>query len=217
MTIETIISELLEELERPDLAVKTEKFVPEALRFAHSIRKFSKDLKDIIVVDPEITEEDRVSLSITTDLPKMRAINSIELYQGYTEPTTDLFLPNNKIPRPTEFKNRAELNSVYDYYGFKHRYIYTVVGREVVLEGVDQQTKAMRFRCFVWPAITRDDVTQKLTTDSWIVDDWPEIIKAKLRDKLTYVIDKKDFKQSAQQDLKIAMEDILAENHEGMY
>lgn len=216
MTIDTIINELLDEMERPDLYDSCEMYVPEALRKAHGCRKFYKDLAEVVLPDPVIDENNRVRYFVGTDLPKLREIQKVQLYQGYTEPTPGEYSPYNEIFVRGGFLDRAKLHSVYDYYGFERQYLYSRVGAELVLQGVSSDTQAVKFTMFAWPTVTRNAATQKLETPSWIVEEWPELVKAHLRKKLIVVVNgKRDEKSSADGMIIEAQTDLLNGNIDG--
>lgn len=216
MSLTTIVEQLLSELERPDLQAKCNMFVPEAIRTAHGIRKFSKDLHKVVVTDPIVSSENSTNISLSQSLPRLRAIRNVELYGSYTEPQPGLYVLTNQIPTQ-EFKNRAELNDITDYYGIRYQYLYATIGDDLSMKGVDQQTKAIQFYAFLWPELTVDQVTQSYESTSWIVAEYPWVIKAILRNKLAGIIQKRELSNSAQQDYKFAMEALLNESYEEVY
>lgn len=218
MSIDTIIDELTEELERPDLYSISETFIPACIREAHAIRRWTKDLAFSVVPDPEVDEDNRVRLSRVSEFPGMRDITQVKLYAGYTEPVTGTYLPFNEIPLSGEgFKNRNEMNDIKDYYGIRYQHLYSIVGTELLLQGVDSSTKAIEFKMLFWPTITRSQVDNKLTTTSWIVEEAPEVVKAYLRQKLAGVIQKERLIQTAQGTTRILREDLINSNEGEWY
>lgn len=217
MSITTIVTELLDELERPDLQKKCQTFVPQAIRFAHSARLFSKDLTTTVVADPVVTDSNRVSLSLIDDLPRLRKVFQLNFYAGYSEPLPGDYSPFNEILVDQPYRNRAEMNDVKDYYGFQYKNVYAMAGDQLVIDGADKQTKALAIRYFAWPEISINEVTREYQTDSWIVREWPELVKAYLRRKLASVIDKRELRNDALEDFRLTYESFLNENSEEFY
>ena len=201
MSIETIVQELTEELERPDLTKKLENFVPQALRQAHGTKCFSRDIGKIVLTDFTIDSAGIVQVP----LPKLRKIISLRFFRQVLEGGTLV----NEITPVHEYVNGNDLNTEYDYYGIKISHTFTIMGGELVLTAVPTDAKAIEVKALVWTKIDRYQVTDALTTDSWIAEEFPEYIKSILRAKIAFIIDKNALLQFANSELTVVRKDFI--------
>lgn len=218
MTIDIIITELLDELERPDLYITSEGFIPASIRAAHACRKFYKDVAKVVMPDPTIDDNSRVRYSLVSDLPRLREVKGVKLFATYTEPTPGVYVLTNEIALGEDgFKDRGEMNDVTDYYGNRYRHLFSLAGDELLLQGVDPSTTAIELEVLQWPTVTRGTFTGILTTSSWIVREFPELVKAHLRKNLARTTSRKVLMDQADSLIAIHQTDLVNANSKGFY
>lgn len=183
MTPAEIIDEVLVELSRPDFVRKAQAVFAEVVKSVHSINNLSRDLKTAYILDPNIIN-DRATFSVRQDLPGFRSLRGIRVFKSYTVDVQDNVIPSNELLEGIKFQKGATNLELRDYYGFRNRYIYSIVGDVGTITGVDALSTCIEILYLSYPTITIDPVTTELSTNSWIVEDHPELVKAALAARL---------------------------------
>jgi hypothetical protein len=198
MTPSEIISEVLSDLERPDMASKALAKFYQSLQSAHKVERLRRDLRTVYITNPSINNS-RMTFVVTEVTPRSREIRSVNLYSGFSEPTPGQVIPdeNKLIYLYQPFIDIADALTATDYYGFKYPTTFSLMGALGTLKGVDTSTTCVEINYLAFPTFVESPVTGEYETDSWIADEFPQLIKAYLKWAIATVIDSQSLIQSA--------------------
>lgn len=184
-----IIDSVLEDLERPDFQVKAEKEFYSALKAAHGIALFQRDLKSKLVTT--ITYS---AANAQTSIPLPAGIREIHKFRFWQTYTT---VPSNEILQEAKFKNAILDAALTDYYGFKEQYTYFIRGNELILSGLPEQVAAINVTAIYWPTFVFDSLAGDYVSDSWILQEYSSVVRAYLFLALSRKQSNNDIKASA--------------------
>lgn len=208
MTVTELIEEVLILLARPDFGSRAEIKFRDVLFSAHAMGKFTKDLNKFYLLDPAINDN-KVVFPIRATIPGFRQIHAITLFKDYSI-VGDQVLPIGAGPAKYQKLNVRTGNK--DYYGFAHPYVYAFVGDTGTIQSVDNATKCVELTALTYPQIVRDDLTLKLSTDSWIFETYPGMLKNMLIFELAVLAQQKDVMNSITQQLAFDRENFFNNN-----
>lgn len=198
-TSSEIVEQVIDELERPDLFNKIAANFPAAVRSAHRVGEYRKDLK--LAYLTSFTNVDGVVKSIIgTDLPNTRKFYHFHEYASFTQVGTAIYPQNPVYLGP--YTERQGVEMVRDYYGFEKTKVYSQVGRELILSGVSSQATCIETLALVWPNVVYNSLTQEYDADSWIMEECPELIQAYLRVRAAEILKSREHLQLAMNSLQ---------------
>lgn len=175
MTPQEIVDAAVDFLNRGDLAERLMRYLPQALRLAHSVQKFNRDLLVQYVPDPTVVNGTATVTS--TELLRLRDIVAASSFAGYSSTGT----APNIVYTPTdlqysEFQNLSAGYAQRDYFGWPYMYGWVQMGSNVSVQGLNEQTKMLVFNTLVWPTWDYNSFTKIYSTNSWIAELWPQLL-----------------------------------------
>lgn len=191
MTPAEIISEVSIELARPDLETRLDAKLRQCIWEAHSLGKFRRDLVVVYVKNP-VVEDSKVRVSISSLGRKFRGLYAMEAYANFEEDVEgNVTSVSNKLS--SDDLKRANAGSVHkDYYGLAHRNTFLQLGDELVFNYVDSQARILRIVLLSYPRFEQDLLDLEWTVDSWIMEEYPDVIKAGLFHKAYVMTQQQD-------------------------
>ena len=175
MTPNELIAKVMLTHSRPDYSLELINQFPIALRGAHGVNEFRRDQKTVSVFDP-LVSSGASTIEIMTDLPKLRKIKGIKLYSSYTGVAPDQVVGTEIPSKFVDILTTGEFN----YYGLTYQQTYSVFGTKLNLIGVDDSTVAVSVSGLFYPTFTLNVNTNEYETDSWIMQEFPEMVEAYL-------------------------------------
>lgn len=178
-TVAEVVDNAMAFLERTDLKDILLRKMPQILRTVHSYEKFNHDLTVFQFPDPTIVEN-KMYLQ-PADVPLLRDLLDIKIYSGYYDTivgTTPVKAGVNQINQ--KFRNLSQGNDQEDYFGYTYAQGWRTIGTSVTIVGVSSDVKLVEALACVWPTWTYNAVLDTYTTNSWILDRYPQIIEQHL-------------------------------------
>lgn len=171
MTPAEIVARVLDTLERPDLEDIAINNLNSALKSAHSIEVFRRDLVELpYALGDYAVVDGAVGIPIP---PRLRKITRI-----YTTDSTDAVIDEGFIPK---------LNSaptMRNYFGFIIPNTYSLFGNVLNVKGMSAQAFTLNVQYASFPELVFDVDTSTWQTDSWIAVEYPEVIIAYLQHRV---------------------------------
>jgi hypothetical protein len=174
----TVINLVLSLLERSDFRQKAETSFYAALKKAHAF-KFGRDIASVTAT-PITWLGDTASVPTPARLKEILSISSTSL-------------PPNTIFKPS-FGNP----SMADYFGYPYPYSYAFSGNTIELRGIPPQDSSIVIKGLFWPTFYLTGSPQDYASDSWILNEYKELVAAYLFAELAPFQSREDIKKSAQ-------------------
>lgn len=205
MTPSDVINEVLDDLERDDLIQVAESKFQAALKSAHAVDSFAQDLMQVdFDITNLIVNQGKTSIVPPDGFRKVWDLRTIDSSGGVF---------------PDGFRNQRNLQTLRDYFGFQIPRTFSQFGKKNInLTGVDANASAIRLTYLSFPVVTvATDGT--LSADSWILDEFPQMVSAYLKWYLAPVTQQEDVANAAAQQvqnyhrelLSIYVEELLGE------
>ena len=208
MLVDDLIAEVASFFDRYDMVTLLQKEFPKALRTAHSYQKFNRDLGTLYIPSPTIVNG-RVNV-LTHTLPQMQHLLAIA---GYTDFTSSVIGTDTIYYPGTEdgivYRNLNEGYAQQDYYGFSYLSGYTRLKNTITLKGIPATTTLLELKAVLWPTFEYNPITLAYSTNSWILEEYPELLKQLLTVYAATVSQQSDVLASARKALREAREDFL--------
>ncbi len=209
-TIKATIEKVTAGSTRVDLTEKLQASFKSCLYSAHKIDKFARDLATVNITDPAILAN-KVALSLPMNLPRLREIRGVQQYLNYTIETDLSITPIQEIPVCAPgFQDLNGLIGTKNYFGFKYSQLYSIVGNMVNFSGIDSATKVLQVHGLFLPTYEEDPIDGDWITDSWIMEECPELVEAYLRYRLAEIIEDTKKLQIADMNIQRVRRDTLA-------
>jgi hypothetical protein len=143
-------------------------------------------------------------------LPQLQTLLSIK---GYSDYTSSVIGPDTfYYPGTSDGVTYYNLNEGYadrDYYGFTYSTGYTQLGQNITLKGVPDTCKLLEVRAVLWPTFVYNTFTDSYTTNSWIMSEYPELMRALLMYFGATVTQQSDILTTSRNAVAQAREDFL--------
>lgn len=164
------------------------------LRAAHGLDNFRKDLRNLYILNPLISNG-VVTENLTTELLRARSIYDVNLYSTYVQVGT-VVTPGTKILLPEKYKN-ADSTDLYDYYDIPTRYVWQIFGQTITLRDVDTATTCIELKVLAYPTYAQNDINGEWQSDSWILLQYPEILSVYCSQYIATKVKDRELLQSA--------------------
>lgn len=216
MTPNEIVDQAVDFLDRPDLAESLLRYFPQALRLAHSVQKFKRDIQVQYVPDPSVVEGNTTLGS--TQLTRIRDIIGISSYAAYSTMGTapNLFYQPSELQSST-FKNLSSGYAQTDYFGWAYAQGWVQLGSTVTVRGLNDQTKLLAVQAIVWPSWVYNGLAETYSTDSWIAELFPQILVDHLTIYGARRAQQADVLREAQSMLGLSQNQLIVEFTEDIY
>lgn len=189
-----IIENVLDNLERPDLQSLAVSRFSKALRSAHSIELFRRDLTSVsYTLSDYAVLNGRVGFPLPADYRKIYRIVGLDA-AGIQQAVFE------------DLKSQPELRT---YYGVRKQRVFNIFGAVLNLEGVDSTITAIRLEYFKFPNFVSNSQTGEYTTDSWIAADSPEVVEAYLQHNLAMLTEDSAQIASAEKLVQMTRRDLI--------
>lgn len=213
MTPADLIQNICSEYERPDMIYRLQQKFPFCVRSAHSVERFSRDLAEAFILNPTILSGNGslgglVQFTTMESLPRCRELRGINLYKSYSEPTPGLIVPEDMIPLISPYVSSAGRASVRDIYGYTIPNTFSQMGNTISLTGVSNETACIGVEYLAFPLTVFTD-EDEWETESWIMQDYPELIGAYLGRELAKMSDSRSLISSAESKLVQTRADFI--------
>lgn len=213
MTPAELISEVLDDLEQPHLTDVCMRKLYSCIKSAHKIDRFRRDLLLGYLVDPTISAG-VVTFVTDTTIPRTREIRNIRLFKNYTNPIGTTIIPTNEIeidPAYVDVKETKLLTTTLNYFNFQNLNTYTMAGAQTIIHNVDSLTTCIELQTLAWPTWEYDSVNTTYTTDSWIMEHMPDVVKAYLIYYIgNVVLQDTDIKNAGQAEIIFQRQELLS-------
>jgi len=194
MTPMQIIAQVLDNLERPDLeSLAISRFRP-ALRAAHNVEIFRRDLvsesfllSDYVVLDGKVT----------LDVPE-RFRKLIRVYTTNAAGVVD-----------KEFKDLGSKIEYKTYFGFQIQQTYNIFGSSLNVNGISTDATHAVLEFARFPSFEQDE-SDEWVTDSWIAIEAPEVIEAYLQHQLAMMTEDAQQISNAEKMVQMSRRDLIA-------
>lgn len=196
MTPAEIVAQVLDNLERPDLESMAYANLNSALKSAHGIEVFMRDLVELPF---DLSAYAVVSGAVGIPLPtRLRKILRIYTTDSAGAVVDETFIPKlNSVPR---LKN---------YFGFTIENTYSVFGNTLNVKGMSANAANLNVQYAGYPELTFDALTSIWATDSWIAVEHPEIIIAYLQHRLATLVEDQNQVASAEKFIGLHRVELL--------
>lgn len=178
-TVAELVENAMAFLERRDLEDTLLKKFPQILRTVHSYEKYTHDLTVVQFPDP-VLQDNRFYI-LPTQIPLLRDILDVKIYSGYHDSiigTTPVKVGDNRIQQT--FRDLSQGNSQADYFSYAYPQGWNKLGNQITLVGVSSDVKLIDVLCSVWPTWEYSAVKDSYTTNSWIMEKYPQLIEQHL-------------------------------------
>ncbi len=175
----TVINLVLSLLERSDFRQKAELSFYSALKQAHSF-KFGRDIASVTAT-PITWSGDTASVATPARLKEI------------------LYISSASLPPNTVFKPSFGNPSMADYFGYPHPYSYAFSGNTIEFRGIPKQDSQITIKGLFWPTFYLTGDPQDYASDSWILNEYKELVAAFLFAELAPFQSREDIKKSATQ------------------
>lgn len=177
MTIQSVVDNVLEDLERPDLERLALRKLGTALRTCHAVDDFSRDIHTEV-----ITPDFYVALNASTSIPIPERLHKVLRVRQATEVVSGTW---QEISPDFEFLGgRSDLRT---YFGVPITKTYAQIGRAITLNGVEDKL-AICIQHLKHPLCVENPATQGYETDSWILEECPDVVEAALTVELSRLV-----------------------------
>ena len=195
LTIDELVVEVCDSIDRPDIHDRILKQFQEVLREAHSIDTYKRDLATQLIADPFVSSC-QTSINTAQLAKTVRTIAKIETYNSYTGSgiTLDPYIPG--IVQQDKFVDVSIGMGSADYFGFAYQQTWAKLGNTVTLNGVNQDTTMIGLTAICWPTYTYDALTALYSTDSWILVEADYLIKAILKTRCARLVQSQELLQT---------------------
>jgi hypothetical protein len=179
MSVEDTLQNALDFLERQDLRATLLKRFPQILRTVHSYEKFTHDLKVYQVVDPVLV--DSKLYVFPTDTPLLRDLVDVKTYTAHHTSMINgvpVVVGDNLVAQT--YRDLSQGNDKTDYFGFKYEQGFYKVGNNITIVGISEDIKLVDMLCSIWPTWEYDSFTDTYSSNSWILEKYPQLIEQHL-------------------------------------
>jgi len=176
MTPSDLIQAAMDFSSRPDLETELLNEFPALLRQAHSIQKYTYDIQVVHFANPT-TVNGRFTIPILTQMPRLRDVYALRSYTAFTGDGTDISPFVGTIESGIEWKHSIDASPKKDYFGFIHPYTYHIMGNNLTVLAVPQETSLLEFEAVMWPTWDYNALADTYSTNSWILDKKPSLVQ----------------------------------------
>jgi hypothetical protein len=181
-----MIASVLSRFSRPDLEEEVTLRFPRALKSAHSVNDFRRDLATTYVYDPMVVAG-IANISVSVNFPRLRKIKSISTYADFV--TVEL-LTTPVGQHITSYKDRTL--GEFTYYGFQHAQTWLLAGDVLNLSGVESPARVIGVYGVYYPTYVFNEFANEWETSSWLMIEYPDIVEAYLNLYVAQRIQNKD-------------------------
>lgn len=203
MTPTEIIDQTLDILERHDLAAMALSAFNSALKSAHSIDHFRRDLvEEVFDLAEYAVVAGSVGLAVPTRLRKV--------YRIFTKDSAGNVLDE-------AFYNIGDKLELRNYFGFTEEHTYALFGPVLNIRGMSAGAAFVHVQYLAHPTYTYNPETLAWETNSWIALEAPETIVARLQHRLAQLTEDQNQINSAEKYMSLTRQELLANySHEIM-
>lgn len=177
MSIQDVVDNVLEDLERPDLERLALRKLGSALRTCHAVDDFARDIhKELVLPADYIALQANTSIPIPERLHKiLRVCQAQEQFDGsWLEVSPDFeFLGMNRDLR--------------SYFGVAITKTFAQIGNAITVNGVDDKL-AIIVQHLKYPRYAQNQATQQYETDSWILEERQDVVEAALSVEISRLV-----------------------------
>jgi hypothetical protein len=195
MTPAEIIAKVLDTLERPDLEAQAYNNFNSALKSAHSIEVFQRDLVELpYALSEYAVVEGAVGVPVPGRLRKILRVFSTK---------TD----GSIVDQAFAFMgNKLELRN---YFGFKQRQTYTIFANVMNIAGLSANADVLNVQYAAFPELAFDPESETWITDSWIAVEMPEVIEAYLQHRMASITEDANQINTAEKYIGMCRADLI--------
>ena len=195
-TLEEVIAEVLELLDRPDLLAIARKRVRNVLKSCHAYADFHRDL--VTVTPVAVASGDTSS---TLELPD----DFRKLYQVVAYGTD-----GEQLVAPYALRRALPVQSYFGFTGVQANYFLS--GGQLILNHIAPVPNTVSYYYFKYPSFsvsTQPETLAQVTSDSWVLNQYTEAVLKGLLFELAKAVEHKLYVQSAGSDYQQALYTML--------